>query len=252
MRTAAGLLALAVLLTGCLSPRYKLTKGAVTPAVPINAIFAPAPLEASLRALITYKAPGSWKLEALWDEYVVTVLNPGPEPLVVAAGILTDDAGITRTAGVGPWRLEKESKALEKQYRHTGRAFVRYTAPGVIIVGGGAAAVASAGVMTTAAAGAAITTVVLLPAYYLVVWNENSIHKAEVMAEFDRRRLALPLTLQPGEVRTGSLFFPMVASPWSLTLATRQGTVGSVAVLRLDFLAGLHLKPAKPATAGQK
>jgi hypothetical protein len=32
-----------------------------------------APLQAMLAALIVYGGPGSWKREALWDEYVVTI-----------------------------------------------------------------------------------------------------------------------------------------------------------------------------------
>ena len=37
-------------------------------------------------------------------------------------------------------------------------------------------------------------------------------HKEEATTEFNRRRLMLPLALKPGETRTGSLYFPMVAS----------------------------------------
>jgi hypothetical protein len=50
----------------------------------------------------------------------------------------------------------------------------------------------------------------------------------------------LPVTLAAGELRTGSLFFPMVPSPRSLTLQWSNGaTVGAV-VLSLQTLDGLH------------
>jgi hypothetical protein len=58
--------------------------------------------------------------------------------------------------------------------------------------------------------------------------------------------LALPVTLAPGESRTGSLFLPMIASPRSLTLHWQQGADGGDCVLALDFLKGLHLKAPAP------
>jgi hypothetical protein len=72
-----------------------------------------------------------------------------------------------------------------------------------------------------------------------------------VMTEFKRRRLALPLTLAPGETRTGSLFFPMIRSPSSLALHGTSESVTTTAVLSLDFLNALHV-PGAPAASATK
>jgi hypothetical protein len=242
-RVLAALLGITLLLSGCLSPQYKMAKGPKVPPDPLNVAFPPGPLEASLSTLITYKGHGSWKREALWDEYVVTFHNPGAEPLVVTSAVLADHTGFGRAAGTDPWALEKESKQLEKKYRHSGMKFARNAAPAVVILGGGAGSVASVGVLSAGAATAAVVTIVALPVYYLIAWNENTYNKADVQAEFDQRRVRLPLTLAPGESRAGSLFFPMTVSPRSLTLHWQRDREGGDAVLALDFLKGLHLEP---------
>src|SRR5271166_6506687 len=91
--------------------------------------------------LISYGGPGSWKREALWDEYVVTLVNHGERPLTIDSATLADSAGTPYAPGSDPWALEKQSKKLEKQYRKNGQAFVRAAGPGVLIVGAGAATV---------------------------------------------------------------------------------------------------------------
>jgi hypothetical protein len=71
------------------------------------------------------------------------------------------------------------------------------------------------------------------------------------MAEFKRRRLALPLTLAPGETRTGSVFYPMVRNPSSLELRWSSESSSGQAALPLDFLRGLHV-PTAPAESAPK
>ena len=143
------------------------------PAQELNAVLAREPLEAGLRWLITYNGPGSWKRNAFWDEYVVSLRNPGPRPLTVSSLVLLDYTGASRSPGHNPWALEKE---------------------------------------------------------------------------FNRRQLVLPLTLAPGESRTGSLFFPMVPGPRSLNLQWSDGPVAGEAVLPLDFLRSLHLQSPAAST----
>ena len=139
-------LSVAGLFTGCVSNKYKMAKSGTALPQLLNVAFASAPLEASLNSVITFNGPGSWKRDAFWDEYVVTLHNPGNQPLTITTAGLTDFAGLARTAGGEPWALENESKTLERKYKDAGMAFVRYTAPGVIILGAGASAVASAGI----------------------------------------------------------------------------------------------------------
>jgi hypothetical protein len=230
-------------LTGCVSSKYRAApKDTPVPQL-LNVAFTPAPLEAALTTLIAYNGPGSWKRNAFWDEYVVTLHNPGSQPLIVSGTGLVDYAGTVRTAGAQPWALEKESKTLERQYKDAGITFVRYTAPAVIIVGAGAAAISSAGVLTAAGSTAAGATIIALPVYYAVILTINHYNKVAMEEEFNRRRLALPLTLAPGETRTGSLFFPMVPNPRSLGLRWSTGTTSGETVLPLDFLRGLHTTP---------
>ena len=239
-------LSVTFLSTGCVSNKYKEAKKDTPPPELLNVTFAPALLEAVLSTVITYNGPGSWKRDAFWDEYVVTLHNPGSQPLTVATAGLTDFAGLARTAGTEPWALEKQSKTLERQYKDAGIAFVRYTAPGVLILGAGVAAISSAGIFSAGAAGAATATVVVLPLYYIGVLVINHSNKVAMEKEFNRRRLALPLTLAPGETRTGSCFLPMVTSPRSLALHWSSESGSGDTVLSLDFLRGLHLKV--PAT----
>jgi len=250
---------LAVLLpltsTGCVSTRYKAAPKDTPPPRTLNVTFAPGTLEAALVSLITYNGPGSWKRDAFWDEYVVTLRNSGIVPLLVSDPGLVEFTGASRAVGSEPWALEKSSKTLERQYKDAGIAFVRYTAPGALIFGTGmAVALANTPFFATwgpatASAGAgnaiAAATLVALPVYYGVVLTINHHNKIGMEKEFNRRRLVLPLLLAPGETRTGSLFFPMVPNPRSLRLAWAAGSTRGESVLPLDFLHGLHAAPAK-------
>lgn len=240
-------LSVAGLFTGCVSNKYKKAKSDTPLPQLLNVAFAPAPLEATLNSVITYNGPGSWKRDAFWDEYVVTLHNPGSQPLTVVTAGLTDFAGLARTAGGEPWVLENESRTLERKYKDAGMAFVRYTAPGLLIVGTGTAAAASAGFLSAGAGAAGAAIVVVLPIYYIGVVVINHKNKAAMSGEFNRRRLVLPLTLAAGETRTGSFFFPMTVSPQSLRLEWLKGGERSAIVLPLPMLAGLH----RPETTKQ-
>jgi len=240
-------------LCGCVSTKYQMAKKDTPPIELLSIAFPPAaPLKATLASLISYGGPGSWKREALWDEYVVELVNQGEAPLTIDSATLLDSKGTPYAAGSDPWVLEKQSKDLERQYRNNGEAFLRAAGPGVVVVGVGVAAGAAGGASLVAPAvvGAAVAAIVL-PVYYVSVLGINHHNKKAVMAEFKRRRLALPLTLAPGETRAGSLFFPMVRSPGSLALHAGNESVTTTAVLSLGFLSALHL-PAAPATGVAK
>lgn len=250
-RSVAVLLIFTLVSAGCVTSGYRAApKNTPSPQL-LNVGFTPGRFDAQLVGVITYNGPGSWKRNAFWDEYVVRVRNAGSEPVTITAPGLTDSAGTAQAAGDAPWALEKKSRTLERQYRSQGIAFVRYTAPGLLIVGTGAAAIASAGVFSAAAATAAAATVVALPLYYIAVLTINHSNKGAMEREFTKRRLVMPLTLAPGEARTGSLFFPMVPGPRSLSLHWSDSASQGDAALELDFLRDLHLKqPAPSPTAG--
>jgi hypothetical protein len=242
--------------TGCVATKYKLAKKDTPPLQHLDLAFPLSPpLQPTLTALISYGGPGSWKRQALWDEYIVTLENHGERALIIDSAVLVDSAGTAYAAGKEPWGLEKQSKVLEKQYRDRGEAFMRAAAPGALIVGVGAATVSAAAgssvFVSAGVVGAAAATVVVLPVYYLSVLGINHHNKKAVMREFDRRRLPLPLTLAPGETRTGSLFYPMVRNPGSLELHWASEHGSQTAVLSLGFLQGLHVPPA-PADQAPK
>jgi hypothetical protein len=240
---------------GCVATKYKLAKKSTPPVQLLNIAFPPSPaLQPTLATLITYRGPGSWKREALWDEYVVTLENHADRALTIDSAALADAAGMPYAAGADPWVLEKQSKKLEKQYRDRGESFMRAAGPGVLIVGVGAAtfsATVSTVFISAGAAGAAVAAVFVLPVYYVSVLGINHYNKKAVLKEFNRRRLPLPLTLEPGETRTGSLFFPMVRSPSSLTLGWSNDGGSALAVLPLEFLQALHV-PAAPVVHASK
>jgi hypothetical protein len=240
----AGLMTLA----GCISPRYRMARKDTPPAVPVNLVVARPPLQLQVNAVIIYKGPGSWKREALWDEYVITLVNQGDQPIRIAPPTLIDFASTSLEPGVDPWILEKKSTTLEQRYRRAGVAFARNTLPGVVIVGAGAASFAASGVFSAGAATAATATVVALPVYYIVVLSVNHANKSAVKAEFARRRLVWPLTLEPGEARAGSLFFPMVPNPQSLDTEWTSSTASGNVVASLESLKGLHV----PSTTRQR
>jgi hypothetical protein len=247
--TAAIVATVLCCLGGCVATKYKLAKKNTPPVQLINIAFPVSPpMQATLVSLVSYGGPGSWKREALWDEYVVALENHSDRPLTVDSSTIADSAGTPYVAGSDPWALEKQSKKLEKQYRDRGEAFMRAAGPGVLIVGVGAATVSAAAggsvFISAGAVGAAAAAVVVLPVYYVTVLGINHHNKKAVMTEFKRRRLALPLTLAPGETRTGSLFYPMVRSPGSLSLHWSTETGSSTTDLSLEFLHSLHVPSA--------
>ncbi len=242
-------------LAGCISAsKYKMARVDTPHAQLLNVAFPSAPLQATLTALIVYGGPGSWKREALWDEYVVTLHNPGDQPLVVSAAELKDHTGIARAPGAEPWQLEDESKALCKEYDRQGLAFVKSATPAVLTIGGIAAGSAA---LAAATSTSAVTVTVLqgplaavtIPTYLIGRVIANHEDRSDIEDEFRLRRLALPLTLAPGQTRVGCLFFPMMPDPRSLGLRWSAGPASGESVLPLDFLRGLHVKAPAPAAA---
>jgi len=61
-----------------------------------------------------------------------------------------------------------------------------------------------------------------------------------VLNEFNRRRLALPLRLEPGASVTGSVFFPLTPGPEMLSLRGRSGEIPLEVTVALSGLEGLH------------
>jgi hypothetical protein len=89
----ATLVAALLCLCGCVATKYKLAKKGAPPPQLLSVDFPPAPpLQPTLSTVISYRGPGTWKREALWDEYVVTLENRGDQPVTVDSATLADAA----------------------------------------------------------------------------------------------------------------------------------------------------------------
>jgi hypothetical protein len=234
-----------VTVTGCASSKYKLADKDTPPPVPINLRFNQPPVELLLHTVIVYKGSGSWKRKAYWDEYIITITNRGELPLAINSATLVDFQDKNNTAGNDPWKLEKQSKTWLKNIQST-------EAGRLVTIGAGMAASwgvfwvafpaawagsgAAIGVVTVAAA--AIYT---LPVYAVVSVLGNIVGRQKIESEFNRRRLALPVIVQAGQVIQGSLFFPITAGPKRLILQCQLGEERRDIAFDLSPLAGLHL-----------
>lgn len=241
--TLASLLPLG--LTGCVSRTYQLAGRQQTPATALNWHSETSPVELSLRSVVIYRGPGSWKSEARWDEYQVTVRNTGSETRTVTNAELTNFEGTAMNPGVEPWSLEKESLRNTRRLADAlGNAFQFGT--GTILPAMAGMAVspgATRFVLTGGSVGPALIAagpVVLPVALGASVYRDMS-NKHAIEAEFSRRRLALPLTLAAGETVTGSLFFPVTPGPQLLRIRLSGQTGQDSVVLALQGLASLHL-----------
>jgi hypothetical protein len=253
MRTTtlvAFLLSAGALLSSGASSNDQTAPEGTPPLVPVNLVTVQFPMAMVLHTIITSNSPGSWKREALWDEYVVTIFNQGGQPLTVVSAALTDSAGTSHAAGAEMQALEKRSTTLEREYLATGLAFARDAGPAAVTVGGGVRLVAATGGALGDGIGLAVAAAVVpVPAFY--VRKIVSLNKVYFASEFGQRRLSLPLTIAPGGTRVGSLFFPMVPNPRSLSLHWSGGTTGGELTLPLDSVHGLHVRAPAPAPAGK-
>ena len=229
------------LLTGCLSDRYKRAPKDTPPPTPIGLTATRAPVELTLETLIIYQGPGSWKANALWDEYVVSLHNVGDHSVTLNAPTLLDPTGQPESPGVSPRAVEEASLKAENRYARAGVAFLRAAAPGVAILGIGVVGVMATGFLSTTAVAVAGASLVAVPIYYVGAVGMHFAHKADIEKEFGRRRLVCPCTLAAGEKRTGSLFFPMTPSPRSLTFGVSDGAELGTLDLPLTALEGVHV-----------
>ena len=235
---------------GCTAPSYKMASKKTPPPVLLNLPSTEPPFEFLLHTVIVYRGAGSWKLNAYWDEYVVTVANRGNALITVDEASLKDLRDRDVECGDDPWKLETTSRSLADQ----GFGLVAGT---VVQLGGGIGAIsvgAGAGAVIFCSAGgygALAGGMLVLPAFIggTIYTNINNHHA--VGEEFIRRRLVLPVVLVPGQLVQGSLFFPITPGPRQLILHCHVDQAPRNVVIDLAPLANLHLKsppvPASPA-----
>jgi hypothetical protein len=233
---------------GCMSSRYKM---AATPkptdAAPVilNLTVEEGPVAAVVQSVIIFHGPGAWKKEAYWDEYLVAIANRGSTDLIVDRATLVGLPADARSAAVHPWLTEKASRsALDYNFGLAKNVAVQIgggfgTVLAAMTVGG---VIAPAGFLIPA--GAAVGFVVAVPVAIGGTIYRNFTGRRKVEAEFARRRLALPLTIKPGETVQGSLFFTITPGPRQLSLAYTTGGEARTVSVDLAPLAGLHLRPS--------
>jgi hypothetical protein len=243
--------------SGCVSSKYKLATAEQTPPpIALNLTNAGLPgtaapaLEATIHTVIVYHGPGSWKREAYWDEYVVTLVNKGTVPITINGATLTDFQGTPTMPGDNPWDLEKQSHAYEARVANAagdvlkvgGATVLTSTAAGGVAVLGAMSASSELGAaMVVGGVVMAAAATVVIPVWSVVA-NVNSRHDIE--AEYRRRRLGTPLWLMPGQVVQGSYFFRISPGPRQLVFQTKVGDDARDFAVDLARLAGLHLKTA--------
>lgn len=242
----AAALAASVLLTGCVSAKYQAAPKDTPPPAALSLKTEQPPVSLSLETMIVYRGPGSWKKEAWWDEYIVTVTNSGEQPLVLDGFILSDVQEMTVVASEDPWALESLSRSRLKHYERSGVAL--YVGTGVVWAASPLVALGSA--FSGATTAGAISTAVFFAAPVFLIGTGVARHVArkDIEQEFHARRIALPTSLLPGESRRGSLFFPIAPGPQHLSLRYHIGETSGRLQLPLTGLADLHLKsPPGPA-----
>jgi hypothetical protein len=238
-----------LLLSGCVSSKkYRLAKQDVTPTQLLNWSTTSPDTDLTLATMIVFKSPGSWKREARWDEYVIQIHHRGDLPLIVESAELVDVLDQSQFPGDDPWALEKLSLTNWDKYGKTGLKLLA-GAGALAVYTGAMVGVAYGSILAGGAGGTALAVLNIVPVIALVdivaVSAINRKNKSAVQAEFDRRRLVLPLVVESGSPPTGSLFFPMTPGPKTLRLRGRQGTAHVELMLDLAPLENLHLKPKK-------
>jgi hypothetical protein len=242
-------LCVAMLFSGCVTAKkYKMAKEGGVPPVPLSLSVTTPDAELAVPTVIVVKGPGSWKREARWDEYVVRLSNSGEQPLTVGSVELFDLNGAPRLPGTEPWQLEKLSTTNWQKYGSTGVQVLAGAGLAATYVGIElGTAIAAWGGGSAAATGGAAVALTVIPVFAVVnlttvaIMNHNN--KQKVMAEFNRRRLPVPLTVAPGGVAEGSYFFPMTPGPQRLVMKGVAGGNPIEVILELKPLADLHLKP---------
>lgn len=229
--------------SGCAFSQYKLAKKDIPPPIEMDLSLSQLPIEVLLNSVIIYKGPGSWKREAYWDEYIVSIANLGRLPLSIKSATLIDFQDNYNIAGSDPWKLEKQSKAWWKKTQASGTGIT-------IVLGGGTAvsALALASAVGTMSTGSAVigvigaAGVVILPVVGVSYIVGNIRGRSKIEKEFNRRRLVLPVTIPVAQVVQGSLFFPISPGPKCLILNYQMSNEVNNMEFELSPLKTLHIK----------
>jgi len=238
-------------LTSCVSAKYKMAGKDTPPPVPLNISAEAQSVNALINTVIIFGGPGSWKRDAYWDEYMMSITNIGEHPVILTSATLIDFQGNPAVSWDNPWELQEQSKAWIKNYDSgktgvvlkVGAASVMTGAVvgGLVLVSGGAASAFGPSAAALASTAAPVAALVALPIIGVGTVVANVDAKKKVESEFHRRCLVLPVTIQPGQETQGSLFFRITPGPQRLLLLFTGVDPGFEVSFDLKPLSDLHI-----------
>lgn len=237
-----------LLSSGCVSSKYKMAGGGVPPAPTLNLRGDHATLGTYVDSVIVYHGPGSWKRDAYWDEYVVSLENRGAISATLLSAELLDSDNFAVAPAKSWEKLESESRQWWDSHVLAQNLAL---GAGTVFVGVGMVAAPIGAFLAYAALqGFALTPVgaafIAVPLAAGWLSETNGSHEKKIAAEFSLRRLELPAELTSGQTAHGSLFFRLTPSPKKLVLTFREaGEVREVTV-DLAVLADLHRRSDQP------
>jgi hypothetical protein len=144
------------------------------------------------------------------------------------------------TPGSDPYLVESNSRRVEDRFLAATGTSLKIGA-GFVATAIPSAGQAIASALGGASGASALAFGAIAPLYVVSTVALDIQGRKQVKAGFERRRLPLPMTLQPGERREGSLFFSIAPGPRELTLQCATATEKPVATVPLNALASLRL-----------
>jgi hypothetical protein len=206
----------------------------------------PAPVVATLHKVVIRQRAGPMGLNSYWDEYVLSIANNGALPATIDSTTLCDLHGKSVTPGDNPWTLANAHKSWLEQTDSHGVTSPGRIGAGSVLMGAFAPVFVAAGgycyPVAVSPVSYAVSFGVVTPAYAANAISFNTRGRKEVEADFNGRRLVLPLTIAPGQAVEGSLFFPVTPGPQALAFHCQVADQATELTLLLTPLADLHLK----------
>lgn len=249
-RTLALLLVVAAAglgLTGCVSSQLQLAGPGGPPPEHLGLQSTGPGVSAAVEHVIIFDGPGSWKHRAFWDEYAITVSNPGSQPIKVLGAKLYDEHGASLTPAEQWEELERQSSTWWE--RHGTVNNVTLGATRTVSQAGAAISTLflTAAICSTPAAIPYALTALCVTAAPTEI--SNSMEKNADFAitrEFEQRRFKLPRTIAPDSTQSGSLFFRITPSPTRLVVEYLEDGARKQCEISLAPLAQLHRRTASP------
>jgi hypothetical protein len=249
LRSGLIFLGIVSLLTSCVSAKYKMASEDTPPPVPLNLETEAHSVNALINTGIIFGGPGSWKREAYWDEYLLSITNHSDHPVTLTSSMIIDFQGNQVMSGNDPWELQEQSKEWIKGYDTGTTGVVLKVGAASVLTGAVASAIVGASLAGTMAAptgaalvaGGAAVTIVALPIIGLGAVLANVSQKHKIQDEFNRRRLVLPITIQHSQMIQGSLFFRITPGPKRLTLLFSGHETAFDVSVDLAPLSDLHI-----------